>query len=133
MPLPPQEGPSGRTTGFTLIELLVVIAIIAILAAMILPVLAKAKTKAQGVYCLNDLKQMGISCNMARHDFVHRIPPNNGNDQSNFNASSRVYPNTWCAGWLEFNETPDNRHTFPHPQSFAEQPENVQCLALSGR
>jgi prepilin-type N-terminal cleavage/methylation domain-containing protein len=111
MPLPPQEGPSGRTTGFTLIELLVVIAIIAILAAMILPVLAKAKTKAQGVYCLNDLKQMGISWNMYAHDFNDRIPPNNGNDQSNFNASSGVYPNTWCAGWLEFNGTPDNTNT----------------------
>jgi prepilin-type N-terminal cleavage/methylation domain-containing protein len=66
-----------KDCAFTLMELLVVIAIIAILAALLLPVLSRAKARATGIQCLGNLKQLQFAWQMYVNDHNNFIPGNN--------------------------------------------------------
>ena len=92
-----QSGSTPRPPGFTLIELLVVIAIIAILAAMLLPALAKAKQRAQGIQCLNQNRQLMLGWQLYASENQDGVP-------STISAGDPDGRPTWMTG----SESPVN-------------------------
>jgi len=88
--------------GFTLVELLVVIAVIAILASLLLPSIAKSKTKAHGIMCLNNHRQLTFAWKMYTDD-------NNGRllyaSPSPYFGDDSADPYTWVLGFMDFDRS----------------------------
>ncbi len=116
MPVIKQKKTFAATTrldGFTLIELLVVIAIIAILAAMMLPALSKAKTKSQGIQCMNNLRQMMLGW---------RMYPDDWNDLllASLDVTAEKQRVRWVTGNLNFDTS--NVSNWDYNQDLAKSP-----------
>ena len=86
------HNPRKAGGGFTLIELLVVIAIIAILASLLLPALAKAKTKTQGISCMNNTRQLMLAWRLFIDDNSDTLPA------ADVGGTGPV----WVTGWEDF-------------------------------
>ena len=100
--LPKGSAGPRRESGFNLVELLVVIAIIALLAALLLPVLGRAKAKASAVACLNNTRQLTLAWTVYGDANGDRCVNNHGVDQT------RAERNTWANQVLAWGAEPDN-------------------------
>ena len=97
-----RSGRNSARSGFTLIELLVVIAIIAILAGMLLPALGKAKSKAQGILCMGNTKQLMLAWALYVGDSNERLPFAYAQEG---NPSHPNYPYAWVHGILNYSDS----------------------------
>ena len=131
----PWDERRNPASGFTLIELLVVIAIIAILAALLLPVLARAKEKALRLSCMNKCRQMGLGSQMYAEDdsqgrltgTLKTVPPDQpadiqADDDLNWlhglGGSSQTYISnvkSFVCPSTRNNVDPNKRSTFQYP------------------
>src|SRR5258708_2982284 len=89
------NGVARINQAFTLIELLVVIAIVGLLAGLVLPVLGRAKGKAQGIVCINNGRQLALAWTLYASDHEDHLVYNRGGDRSR-----RTVIKNWNENWV---------------------------------
>jgi prepilin-type N-terminal cleavage/methylation domain-containing protein/prepilin-type processing-associated H-X9-DG protein len=107
---PHRNGAATSWGGFTLLELLVVIAVIAILASILLPTLARARTKAEGLSCLNNTRQLGLAWMLYADEHNGRLPYNVGSDSGNRGIAARTDLN-WVNNIMDWEVTANSDNT----------------------
>lgn len=107
MPKAAKSSPAPRRAGFSLVELLVVVAIIAILSSILLPALAKAKSRAQGIYSLNNTRQLTVATVIYSDDHNGRLPYNLDSSQSGPAAMAK----NWANNVLDWELSSDNTNS----------------------
>jgi prepilin-type N-terminal cleavage/methylation domain-containing protein/prepilin-type processing-associated H-X9-DG protein len=109
LPCPGERAPTAP--GFTLVELLTVITVIAVLAGLLLPALVSAKLKARGIACLNNQKQLAISCQIYADDANDRFPYNLGISETRQTVAADSFIN-WSSTVMDWEtQNPDEPGT----------------------
>jgi prepilin-type N-terminal cleavage/methylation domain-containing protein/prepilin-type processing-associated H-X9-DG protein len=118
--------PIRNIGAFTLIELLVVIAIIAILAAMLLPTLSQSKLRAQGISCLNNMRQLQLGSILYSGDNNDQIPGNEGHASGGSAIGVAPGDPVWVAGTFKNQYGSGYSPPTPNPTT------NTFLLGVSG-
>src|SRR5262249_34686114 len=93
-----------RGRGFTLVEMLVVVAIIGILAGILLSALTRSKARAQGMFCMNNTRQLTVAWVIYADDHSGRLSYNLG-------KGDHSMPRNWANSVLDWELSPDNTNS----------------------
>lgn len=114
LPPPTQRPPAAtginRRRAFTLVELLVVIGVMGILAGILLPALARAKSRGNSAYCLNNLRQFGLALQMYAGDHDDALPYNMGTEGIRRTVAAGEYLN-WVNNVMSWELDADNTNS----------------------